>query len=173
MYFPFLEARMGVGRMSGNVAGHEAFYKPFGAFEELVEELISHPELWDAEKLRASIHAFMPVLREHLEEEITTLDAAELRKHVTKKDWEEWEKMFMDDHKKNMSFVKGGQLPFINGDSINGDWFPPLPGPLVLLVKYVLYWVHSDWWEFGACDKDKKVKSQFAPYEPPAKVSKL
>ncbi|KIO34518.1 hypothetical protein M407DRAFT_3228 [Tulasnella calospora MUT 4182] len=169
-YFPFIEGKIGAGRMSANVAAHEAFSKPFETFEELVKKLISNPELWDAKVFRDSVHSFMPVLREHLAEELTTLDAAELRKYITLKDFEQHEKEFMEEIKKTISFSKGPQVAYVNGDSVNGDWFPPFPGPLTFIVKYGLYWVHSDMWEFGSCDKHKRVKAPFAPYEPPAKL---
>ncbi|KAG8917187.1 hypothetical protein FRC00_013935 [Tulasnella sp. 408] len=170
MYFPFIESKLGAGRMSENVAGHEAFSKPFEAFEELVEKLISNPELWDAKVFRDSIYSFMPVLREHLAQELTTLDAAELRKYITPNDFVEYEKKFLDEMKKTVSFSKNFQAVFVNGDSVNGPWFPPFPAPLIFLVKYGLYWVNSDMWEFGSCDKHMRVKASFAPYEPPIKV---
>lgn len=155
--------------MSGNVAAHEAFSKPFEAFEELLKKFISDPSLWDVRVFRESIHNFMPVLREHLSEELTTLDAIELRKYLTPKDFEEFDKKFMEEIKKTLSFSRGPQIVFVNGDSVNGDWFPPFPGPLVFLIKYALYWVHSDMWKFGCCDKHKRIKAPFIPYEPPVK----
>ncbi|KAG9043963.1 hypothetical protein FS837_008939 [Tulasnella sp. UAMH 9824] len=170
MFFPFIEEKLGAGRMSENVAAHEAFGKPFEVFEELVKKLISNPELWDAKVFRDTIHSFMPVLREHLAQELTTLDAAELRKYITEKEFEEFDKKFLNEIKKDVSLSRTFQAVYVNGDSVNGAWFPPFPPPLVFLVKYVLYWINSDMWEFGACDKHMRVKAPFAPYEPPVKV---
>ncbi|KAG8895714.1 hypothetical protein FRC01_012230, partial [Tulasnella sp. 417] len=107
--------------MSGNVAAHEAFSKPFNAMEELVKQLISDPGLWDAKVFRESIHSFMPILTEHLAEELTTLDAEELRKYITPKDFEEYEEKFMEDIKKTVSFVKPLQVLYVNGDSVNEE----------------------------------------------------
>ncbi|KAG9043962.1 hypothetical protein FS837_008938 [Tulasnella sp. UAMH 9824] len=170
MYFPFIEEKMGEGRMSGNVAAHEAFSKPFELFEELVKKLISNPEQWDPKVFRDGIHGFMPVLREHLAEELTTLDAAELRKYLTPKDFEDFEKKFLEEINKTVALSTPLQVLYVNGDSVNGEWFPQFPASLVFLVKYGLYWVHSDMWEFGSCDKHKRVKAPFAPYEPPVKM---
>lgn len=156
--------------MAGNVAAHEAFSKPFEAFEELVKRFLSDLQLWDVKVFRESIHSFMPVLREHLAEEITTLNAAELRKYITLQDFQEHEKKFLEEIKKTLNFSKGPQVVYVNGDSVNGDWFPQFPGMLAFLVKYGLYWVHSDMWEFGCCDKHKRVKAPFVQYEPPAKA---
>ncbi|KAG8895715.1 hypothetical protein FRC01_012231 [Tulasnella sp. 417] len=107
--------------MSGNVAAHQGFSKPFDALEELVKQLISDPGLWDAKVFRDSIHSFMPILREHLTEELTTLDAAELKKYITPKEFEEYEEKFTKEIRKNVSFMKPIQAMYVNGDSVNGE----------------------------------------------------
>jgi hypothetical protein len=42
--------------------------------------------------------------------------------------------------------------------------FPP-PGPgqtAMAIVRNVTYWVHKDWWKFGACDRSGKVQPLYA-----------
>ncbi|KAG8902888.1 hypothetical protein FRC00_000495, partial [Tulasnella sp. 408] len=92
MYFPFLESKMGEGRMSSNVRGHEAFQKAFIAFEEHLNALIKDPSKWDVNAFRQKIHDFMPTLREHLIEEIDSLKSSEIAKHVNAEEFMEFEK---------------------------------------------------------------------------------
>ncbi|KAG8953243.1 hypothetical protein FRC04_002653 [Tulasnella sp. 424] len=171
MYFPFLESKMGQGRMSSNVQGHEAFQKPFIAFEELLQALLKDPSKWDVNAFRQGIHGFMPTLREHLAEEIDTLKSSEVAKYLTAEEIREFDKKFEVIIKSQVDFSKGPQLAYINGDGVNGAWFPPIPYFLVFLIKYALWWPHSDMWVFGCCNKHMHVKPQFAPYEPPAKAA--
>ena len=53
--------------------------------------------------------------------------------------------------------------PFIHIDLLR---FPPVPKPALLLMKYGLWWVHSDMWAFACCDKNSVLKPEFAAYEP-------
>ncbi|KAG8927460.1 hypothetical protein FRC01_007472 [Tulasnella sp. 417] len=172
MYFPFLESKMGQGRMSSNVRGHEAFHKPFAAFEEHLDAILKHPSQWDVNTFRQKIHGFMPTLREHLIEEIDTLKSSEIAKYINAEEFEEFEKKFEDAMKAQADFSKGPQLAYINGDGVNGAWFPPIPFFLVFLIKYALWWPHSDMWAYGCCDKHMNIKPQFAPYEPPVKATR-
>lgn len=48
--------------------------------------------------------------------------------------------------------------------------FSPFPSALVILVKHVLFRLHSDMWAFGCCDREMRLKRPFARYEPPLKV---
>ncbi|KIO34542.1 hypothetical protein M407DRAFT_16517 [Tulasnella calospora MUT 4182] len=171
MYFPFLESKMGEGRMSSNVRGHEAFQKPFIAFEEHINVLLKDPSKWDVNTFCQGIHAFMPPLREHLVEEIDTLKSSEVAKYLKAEEIREFDKKFEEIIKAQLDFSKGPQLAYINGDGVNGAWFPPIPSFLVFLIKYAMWWPHSDMWVYGCCDKHMNVKPQFAPYEPPAKVA--
>lgn len=40
------------------------------------------------------------------------------------------------------------------------------PAPISFVIMNILYYVHSDLWAFGVCDKNRRVKPQFAAYEP-------
>lgn len=171
LYFPFLESKLGDGRMAGMVAAHEALVKPLAAFEDLVQKMIIKPHEWDLDLFRNSIYRFMPILREHLKDELKIVDATELRKHFTEQDFKEYEKRFIKDAIKSFVPSRGPQLVFVNGDFVNGAWFPRFPPPLVFLVKHVLFKLHSDMWAFGCCDRDMKLKRPFARYEPPVKVA--
>jgi len=40
--------------------------------------------------------------------------------------------------------------------------FPPAPWFIKFLVKNVTWWIHSDWWKFGACDRYGNLKPLYA-----------
>ncbi|KAG8898656.1 hypothetical protein FRC00_002517 [Tulasnella sp. 408] len=165
-YFPFLESHLGAGTMSGNVDEHEAFKEPLAAFETLLNDLRSEKATWNVETFRKSIYDFSNLLKVHLSEEIDTLRPAVLKAKITREQFD----AFQSESKKyfiaNTSLVKDPQFLFINGDGVNGAWFPPLPGPISFVSKALLWHLHSDWWQFGSCDKNMHVKPEFAAYEP-------
>ncbi|KAG9043971.1 hypothetical protein FS837_008947 [Tulasnella sp. UAMH 9824] len=166
-YFPFLETKMGKGSMSDNVDGHESFKAPFAAFEDLYNKLRSGETQWDLAAFRKAIYDFIPVLREHLEEEIDTFRPWQLKGKFTAEELLGFEAEMEKHVMAQVSLVKDPQYQFINGDSAShGAWFPPIPPPIAWAARQVLWHVHSDWWQFGCCDKYMKVKPQFAPYEP-------
>ncbi|KAG9018642.1 hypothetical protein FRB90_011067 [Tulasnella sp. 427] len=167
MYFPFLESKLGKGSMGDNVDGHEAFKGPFHKFEVLVTKLRSGEAQWDLATFRQAIYDFLPVLREHLGEEIDTLRPWQLRGKFTAEDLLGFEAAMEKHIMATASLVKDPQLQFVNGDSApHGAWFPPIPPPIAFVTRQVLWHIHSDWWQFGSCDKYMRVKPQFAPYEP-------
>lgn len=165
-YFPFLESHLGAGTMTGNVEQHEAFKAPLTSFETLLNDLRSNKATWNVETFRKSIYAFSNLLKEHLTEEIDTIRPDVLKAKITREQLDGLE----SETKKYMiattSLVKDPQLLSINGDGVNGAWFPPIPGPISFVTKSVLWHLHSDWWQFGCCDKYMHVKPEFAAYEP-------
>ncbi|KAG9006949.1 hypothetical protein FRB90_009591 [Tulasnella sp. 427] len=140
IYFPFLESKLGDGRMAGNVVGHEAIRKPLAVLEDYVGKLLSKPHEWDPELFSEQIHRFMPILREHLKDEIETLNAAELRSYFTEQDFKDVEKKLHKETTKTMNMSRGPQLVFVNGDGVNGAWYEPnmdlrVAEMVVLMIK--------------------------------------
>jgi hypothetical protein len=45
-----------------------------------------------------------------------------------------------------------------------GRWkeWPPAPAVIEVVVLNVAYWVHSDMWKFGACDRNCQMKPLYA-----------
>lgn len=109
--------------MSDNVNGHEAFKAPFAAFENLHSKLRSGEAQWDLAAFRKAIYDFMPVLREHLEEEIDTFRPWQLKGKFTAEELLTFEAE-MDKHvMAQLSLAKDPQCMFINGDSApHGAW---------------------------------------------------
>ncbi|KAG8908133.1 hypothetical protein FRB99_000161 [Tulasnella sp. 403] len=168
IYFPFLESKLGAGRMSSNIAGHDAFRAQFTAFETLIADLQSGKAQWDLTTFRNAIYAFAGSLVKHLGEEIGTLNADVLREHISLEELEQVENAVEKRVFEGMSIPRDPPLLFINGDAVNGPWFPPIPTPILWLLKYVLWHVNSAQWQFGCCDKHMRIKPEFAAYEPEA-----
>lgn len=90
-FFPEIERFAGAeGIMAGNVEQHAAFHDGLGAFAAYVDAVLAGSEPYSGERLRGLIDAFLPVLRAHLADEITTLVA--LEKYEDGRDWAAWMK---------------------------------------------------------------------------------
>ncbi|KAG8974177.1 hypothetical protein FRC05_007753 [Tulasnella sp. 425] len=124
--FPFLESKLGEGRMAGSVAAHEAFGKPLAELEDFVQNIMIKPHEWDLDLFRKLIHRFMPMLREHLKDEVNRLDGGELREYFTEQDFKDYEKRFVKETTKSVALSRGPQLMFVNGDCVHGEWYEPL-----------------------------------------------
>ncbi|KIO15804.1 hypothetical protein M407DRAFT_235574 [Tulasnella calospora MUT 4182] len=166
MYFPFLENKLGAGAMSENIEGHEHFKEQLEHLDSLVAKLRADQSTWNITEFRKAVFDLLSVLRDHLAEEIDTLRASKLKDHFTIAELQAFESGLEAQIKSKSSLTKSLQFLYVNGDAVHAPWFPEVPGVVVFLTKYVLWSVHSDWWEFGSCDRNMVVKPQFAAYEP-------
>ena len=92
-FFPAIEKMAGApGVMGNNVEQHHAFHGGLEAFGEYLAAVQGGKEKFDGSKLKGIIDGFMPVLREHLSDEIDTLIG--LEKFDDKVDWAKWMKEF-------------------------------------------------------------------------------
>ncbi|KDN69025.1 putative hemerythrin HHE cation binding domain-containing protein [Colletotrichum sublineola] len=87
MVFPQIEQLAGVpGLMQANVAQHEAFHKGLHAYKHYLESVQKGEEAYSGGRLKDIIDSFMPILRQHLSDEIDTL----LKLGDYDRDWEAW-----------------------------------------------------------------------------------
>lgn len=88
MLFAEIEELAGVpGLMKVNVDQHEAFHDGLETYLNYTEAILCGEDKYDGKRLKSIIESFMPVLREHLLDEIVTL--TDLNK-FDKVDWESW-----------------------------------------------------------------------------------
>jgi hemerythrin-like domain-containing protein len=83
------------GIMGDNIEQHKAFHGGLEIYEAYLTRVKSGNEKYDGLKLKGIIDGFMPVLREHLNDEIDTLLA--LKKFEDTIDWETWFKKKMEE----------------------------------------------------------------------------
>lgn len=86
--FPRIEKMVGVpGLMNVNVEQHEAFHDGLEVLSNYIQAIKSDEEKYDGTRIRSIIDSFMPVLRQHLYDEIATLH--DLDKYEDKCDWDQ------------------------------------------------------------------------------------
>ncbi|GKT62139.1 hemerythrin HHE cation binding domain-containing protein [Colletotrichum tofieldiae] len=85
--FPQVEQLAGVpGLMQTNVAQHEAFHDGLHAYMGYLEKVQKGEEAYSGERLKGIIDSFMPILRQHLSDEIDTL----VKLGDYDRDWDAW-----------------------------------------------------------------------------------
>lgn len=95
LVFPEMEELAGEpGLMEANVAQHKAFHDGVGTYQAYLADVGAGKEKYDGQRLKAIIDSFMPVLRQHLSDEIDSLMA--LEKYEEKTQWDKWFKGVMD-----------------------------------------------------------------------------
>ncbi|KAG8969880.1 hypothetical protein FRC03_000126 [Tulasnella sp. 419] len=166
VYFDMIEKKLGQGSMKDNVDGHQTFKAPYEAWNKSRESLAKGEAKWNPSDFIAEIRAFTEPLLEHLKEEIDTLKVDVIREKFTPAELQHIEKTMEAASKKGLNPVWHPPFLFINGDGVNGKWFPPAPAPVIFLCRDVLFRLHTDVWKYGCADKNMKVKERFAAYEP-------
>ncbi|KAG9007415.1 hypothetical protein FRB94_001281 [Tulasnella sp. JGI-2019a] len=163
-YYPWLDDRLGVGAMAENVKRHREIQKPFVAFEELVTSIRETQATFDPDDFRAAIYNFMTPFVEHLKDEIDTLRPHRMKQIPEDELW----RMELDTEviiKKKSHPTTSVQLMMINSDGKYGVWLPVSP-PTIWVCMNTTYYLNTDLWAFGACDRHRVVKPQFIAYEP-------
>lgn len=85
--FPHLEAKLKApGLMDGNVEQHRAFHGGLERFQGYLKSIQAGKDKYDGSKLKTVIDSFMPALRQHLCDEITTI--VSLDKYKDDIDWD-------------------------------------------------------------------------------------
>jgi hypothetical protein len=165
-FFPHIEALSGEkGIMEANVHQHEAFHDGVDAFNAYVQAVIDKKEKYDGAKVVAMLDAFAEPLTQHLTDEIPTIEG--LRKHADKLG--SLQELMDKEGEKNMKalgLTTGLTACFLNLDLHFEDdaWiaWPPAPAPVKFIVRYLTYWLHSDWWKFAACDRLGNMRPLYA-----------
>ncbi|KAG8936332.1 hypothetical protein FRC02_002925 [Tulasnella sp. 418] len=166
-YFPALEEKLGEGAMSGNVQGHRAFDSYFEAWCELRKGFEEGKRPWSPPEFVAAVRAFADPLRDHLQEEIDTLNADVLRSKFTRDELQELDETAEKKILSKLDPVWHPGFIFVNGDAVTGGWFPTMPKVVRFVCRHILYWLHSDVWQFGSSDRYMRVKERFRAAEPP------
>ncbi|KAF4446861.1 hypothetical protein F53441_9565 [Fusarium austroafricanum] len=160
MIFPQINEICGVpGLMDANINEHKLFHEGLDSFRGYLDKVRKEEEQLDGNKLREIIDSFMPVLRNHLENEIDTLVG--LEKYADKCDWGEWfEKKGAEIGSNAMKKAshRNEILPLaliLHDKSFEGGiWadFPPLPWIGLVVIRWLFVRTHQDWWRFAGCD---------------------
>ena len=168
IFFPGIERAAGTpGIMSANVDQHHAFHNGLEEFGRYTRACADGTEKYDGTRLVGIIDSFAAVLIQHLTDEITTL--LELKKYDKGSFCAEYTKV-MDATGKAVleafGFTTGlVYIVFCCDKSYEGGrWkgFPPAPGPIMFVVRYIASMVNSSWWKFAPVDRACQLRPLYA-----------
>ncbi|KAF7336752.1 Hemerythrin domain-containing protein [Mycena venus] len=158
LLFPFFETKLGLHTMDHNVEQHHAFMDGLDDLETYLKGVQSGTETYSGKTIIQKLDAFADTLVEHLRDEIPTLESSKMRAAFTEKDLKDLEAAVGSRVMKEVSLVTTLPLGLICHDKSTASYFPPLPGPIMWVVKYGLFRLHSDAWAFGPCDVNGVVR---------------
>ncbi|KAL2204719.1 hypothetical protein CC79DRAFT_1358857 [Sarocladium strictum] len=158
--FPRIAKDTGVENiMATNIEEHEAFEAGLDTYSKYMKEVKDGVSELDGQKLIGIIDEMMPVLHQHLINEVDTL--LSLKQYEEKCDLEG---IFRDEVGKAMKIAMGSSmyrndlLPLVFNSHDKGFgggvWmdFPPMPWIAALAIRWIFCRTHQDWWRFAPCD---------------------
>lgn len=158
--FPEIQKLTGIqDLMAINISQHAAFHTGFHAWGAWLQAVHAGTETFDGKRCVELMDAFTEPLAQHLAEEIPTILG--LREY---KDVLDIRALMKAEAEKVMAAMsKTTQLPliFLNHDvTYEGGIhnFPPVPTPVVWVLREVFGRWHASWWKFAACSYDGKPK---------------
>jgi len=159
--FPFYESKLGAGTMQHNVEEHHAFSAGFEDLETYIKEIRAGTAKYDGKLVIEKLESFADELVQHLHDELPSIESSKMRAAFTKKDLQDLESALTKRILKEVSLTEVLPLGLILHDKSTAPQFPPLPKPIIWLVRYGLYHIHSDAWAFAPCDVYGKLKPGF------------
>lgn len=151
--------------MGAEIAQHEAFHHGLEGYIKYMRSVVAKEEPYDGAKIRRIVDEFMPVLRQHLEDEISTL------KGFTRFDEKIQKELVEATHKVSAHIkaeaqkkpeVKTTVLPMMlacHDQTFEGGvhaGFPGLPWFVMLIIKWMFVPKNKGWWQFAPCDASSK-----------------
>ncbi|KAJ7707540.1 hemerythrin HHE cation binding domain-containing protein [Mycena rosella] len=152
LLFPFFETKLGLHTMDNNVEQHHAFMGGLTDLETYIKAVQDGTATYSGATVIQKLDSFTDALVEHLRDEIPTLESSRMRAAFTKKDLQDLEAAVGKRVLKEVSLVTTLPMGLICHDKSTADYFPPLPKPILWVVTYGLFRLHSDAWAFGPCD---------------------
>ncbi|KAI5814927.1 hypothetical protein BZA77DRAFT_266281 [Pyronema omphalodes] len=166
-FFPGVEEAAGVpGLMTGNVDQHHLFTPGIKAYESYLQSCITTPGGFSGDKLCEIIDGFATTLQQHLADEIQTI--LKLREYgdkipILKLIEEEGKKVMGEIPKTSVLMLLTVNLEKNFEGGIHND-FPPAPGMVRLLMRFVWPIPKRKWWKFASCGWDgKRRELKYAP----------
>ncbi|KAJ6531963.1 hypothetical protein B0H19DRAFT_1189353 [Mycena capillaripes] len=158
LLFPFFETKLGLHAMDHNVEQHHAFMDGLSDLEEYLKGVQASTATYSGQTIIEKLNSFTDVLVEHLRDEIPTLESSKMRAAFTEKDLHDLETALGKRIMKEVSLVTTLPMGLICHDKSTASYFPPLPKPILWVVQYGLFRLHSDAWAFGPCDVNGVVR---------------
>ncbi|KAJ7154678.1 hypothetical protein C8R46DRAFT_1118070 [Mycena filopes] len=158
LLFPFFETKLGLHTMDANVEQHHAFMDGLTDLETYIKQVQDGGAEYSGRTIIEKLDGFADTLVEHLTAEIPTLESSKMRAAFTKADLQDLEAQLGKRVLKEVSLVTALPMGLICHDKSTASYFPPLPKPILWVVQYGLFRLHSDAWAFGPCDVNGVVK---------------
>jgi len=142
--FPLLQSKFD---MSENVEQHAALVKELAAFEDYMKKVFETGEVYDGKKTRQLVEAFGDILVGHLHDEIPTISPERLGQ-IDKEELDAMVKVHsasVQSQPMTTSFA----LVLTHHDFKGFPTWPPMPGPILWIIRNVAYWRHYSYWKFS------------------------
>ncbi|KAF8961816.1 hypothetical protein BDZ97DRAFT_2059884 [Flammula alnicola] len=142
----WVEAMHNQVRHGGNLAQHEAFLKEVNTFEKYMKEVFNGEKEYAGTKTRALIEAFGDILVQHLHDEIPTLSPERLSQYDKKELDAMADAHFA--HVRDQPLAAAVMIVTHHDFNAVPTW-PPMPSPVVWVIRNVVYWRHYSYWQFA------------------------
>ncbi|KAG6877391.1 hypothetical protein C0993_007876 [Termitomyces sp. T159_Od127] len=152
---------MGANAMTQNSEQHHRFQEGIDDLQRYIKEVLDGKTVYEGNLLIQKLDSFAEELVEHLHDELPTIESTKMRAAFTVQDLMKIKAALGKRVLKEVSLTTVLPLGLVLHDKSTAPEFPPLPRLVVWVVRYGLWYLHSDAWEFGPCDAYGKLKPGF------------
>ncbi|CAE6428268.1 unnamed protein product [Rhizoctonia solani] len=135
----FLFLEMNLPREQGHLIPHAMDLEGLDSWTRLCSSIRGGDAEYHAVRVLSLLKQFADPMIAHME---ATMVVALLKKYIT------------------AGMLETAPLLMLNADCTHNPWFPPVPGPVILVLRHIVIPLNSNTWKFSQCDTSMRPKDK-------------
>ncbi|KAG8733490.1 hypothetical protein FRC11_005783 [Ceratobasidium sp. 423] len=126
--------------------------KDLNPWTKLCLRICEGNDKYHSNKVVSLLKQFADPMLLHMEETMVVLDAGLLKKYIQVEMLENFEAELGTKNRNDCLPFSVAPLLMLNSDHEHNPWFPPVPTPAILVLRYIMIPLNSNTWKFSQCD---------------------
>ncbi|CAE6505617.1 unnamed protein product [Rhizoctonia solani] len=158
--FIFLYLEMNLPRGQGDLIPGGMGLEDLDSWARLCSNIREDNAKYHPDQVLDLLKRFADPMLVHMEVAMNVLDATLLKKHIQTATLESFETELEAKNRNDCLPFSAAPLLMVNSDFTHNPWFPPVPSPVIWVLRYIVIPLSSNTWKFSQCDTYMRPKNK-------------
>ncbi|KAH7334764.1 hypothetical protein B0J17DRAFT_671418 [Rhizoctonia solani] len=158
--FIFIYIEMNLPRAQGNLIPGGMSLEDLDSWARLCSSIREDSAKYHPDQVVGLLRKFADPMLAHMEEAMIVLDAALLKEHIQIATLKSFETELEAKNRNDCLPFSAAPLLIVNADCTHNSWFPPVPSPVLWVLRYIVIPLSSNTWKFSQCDTHMRPKDK-------------